>query len=58
MDPKHLLQQLIVGPINYCQRGETIVYGETTSRHLFVSAACKLLNELSKLRIRAAQWID
>ena len=28
------------------------------SRHLFLRAARKLLNELSKLSIRAAQWTD
>ena len=39
--------------------GSNPVQGERLqSRHPFGPAACKLLSELSKLSIRAAQWID
>ena len=51
MDPKQLIYQLMVGPI-------TAYEERLRSRHLFVFAAHKLLNELSKLSIQAAQWID
>ena len=48
MDPKHLLHQLMVEL--------TTAYEERLrSRHPFVPAPRKLLNELS---IRAAQWTD
>ena len=51
MDPKHLLHQLMV-------RSITAHKERQRSRHLFVRAARKLLNELSILSIRAAQWIQ
>ena len=51
LDPKYLLQQLVVE--------STAVYKVILqSRHHFLRAARKLLNELSKLSIRAAQWTD
>ena len=36
----------------------TVHIQERRSRHPFVPAASKLLNELSKLSIQAAQWTD
>ena len=51
MDPKHLLHQLMVGSITAHEE-------RLRSRHFFVLAARKLLNELSKLSTRAALWID
>ena len=51
MDPKHLLRQLMVW--------RTTAHDERLqSYHPFVPVARKLLNELFKLSIRAAQWID
>ena len=51
MDAKHLLHRLIVGPT-------TANDERLRSRHLFVPAALKPLNELFKLSIRAAQCTD
>ena len=51
INPKHLLHHLMVRPI-------TAHKWRLQSRHAFVPAARKLLNELSKLSILAAQWID
>ena len=51
MDPKHLLHQSMVRPTIGHEDG-------LQSRHPFVSEARKLLNEVSKLNILAAQWID
>ena len=51
MDAKHLLHRLIVGPT-------TANDERLRSRHLFVTAALKPLNELFKLSIRVAQCTD
>ena len=51
MNPKHPLHQLMSGPI-------TVHEERLLSQHLFVPVARKMLNELSKLSIRTAQWID
>ena len=51
MDSKHLLHQLMVGP--------TTAHEERLQpRCPLVRKARKMLNELSKLSIRAAQWIN
>ena len=51
MDSYHFLRHLMIGP--------TTVQGEMQrSRHLFVSAARKILTELSELNVCAAQWIN
>ena len=51
MDPKHLLHQLIIRPI-------TADKERLQTQHPFVAVACQLLNDLPKVGIRAAQWID
>ena len=51
MDLKHVLHQLMVGPPLPTKRYYVLC-------HPFVPATCKLLHELSKLSIRAAQWTD
>ena len=51
IDLKHLLHQLMVGPI-------TAHEDRLRFQHLFVPVARELLNELSKLNIQAAQQID
>ena len=51
MDPDHSLYDLLAGsPDAHRER--------LKSRHPFVSAARRLLHELSELDIRAAQWTD
>ena len=48
MDPKHLLNQVMVGPTTASKK-------RLLSRHFFAHAARNLLNKLSQLSIRAAQ---
>ena len=51
MDPDHILYELLAGPPDAHRE-------RLKSRRPFVSAAQKLLHDLSKLDIRAAQWTD
>ena len=51
LDPDHILYELLSGPPDAHRE-------RLKSRHPFVSAAQKLLHELSELDIRAAQWTD
>ena len=51
IDPKHPIYQLMLGP-------NTAHEERLQSRHPFRPVAHKLLNELYKLRIQAAQWTD